>query len=147
MTQTTKASNIISLDVGEKRVGVALANSIARLPQPYCTLERGAGFWNDLGSLLIEQAADTVVIGLPRSLEGNDTAQTEATRSFIDEFKGRFAIAVAVQDEALTSRQAEEALRARGKVFSKGDIDALAATYILEDYLNTERPTSYADHE
>lgn len=138
MTQAAKIHNILALDVGEKRVGVAMTNTLARLPQPYTTLIRNESFWDKLGELISSETVEEVVIGLPRNLEGNDTEQTAATRRFIAEFEERFEIPVQTQDEALTSRKAEKELNARGKKFDKGDIDALAATYILEDYLNAE---------
>jgi putative holliday junction resolvase len=137
MTQTTKVHNILALDVGEKRVGVAATNTLARLPQPYTTLLRDVTFWDELGKIISEESMQEVVVGLPRSLEGNETAQTIATRKFIAEFEERFEIPVQIQDEALTSTKAEQELRARGKKFAKGDVDALAATYILEDYLQS----------
>jgi putative holliday junction resolvase len=132
----TEISNIIALDVGDKRVGVARANSIARLPSPLVTLTRGDNFWLALEKLVADESAGVIVVGLPRNLEGNDTAQTKMAREFIVELKKRFDIPVETTDEALTSHKAEKELNARGKTYNKGDIDALAATYILEDYLN-----------
>jgi len=133
--QTTKTSTILALDVGERRVGVAAANSLARLARPLTTLERTAEFWDRLGAVIAEEAAETVVVGLPRNLSGADTAQTRSTRQFIAELEERFELPVQTQDEALTSVQAEAELKKRGKQFQKADVDALAALYILEDYL------------
>lgn len=131
----TTTNTILALDVGERRVGVAAANSVARLSRPVTTLLRGDNFWDELQKTIANEAADTLVIGLPRNLDGDDTAQTAAIRRFVDELKGRISLPVHLQDEALTSRQAEAELKARGKAYAKGDIDALAAVYILEDYL------------
>lgn len=128
--------NLLSLDVGERRVGIARANSLARLPQPLTTLVRDDNFWANLEKVIKTEATDQVVVGLPRNLESQDTDQTRCTREFATEFKDRFNLPVTFQDEALTSRKAEAELKSRGKGFTKGDIDALAATYILEDYLN-----------
>lgn len=135
--QTTEIHNIIALDVGDKRVGVAMTNTLARLPSPFTTLDRDESFWQKLELLVHENDVVRVVVGLPRNLRGDDTDQTKRTKQFISELKIRMGIDAEVQDEALTSRQAEAELRARGKQFAKGDIDSLAATYILEDYLNT----------
>lgn len=132
----THGHNVAALDVGDVRVGVAMTNTIARLPHPVTTLVRGKGFWDQLGRLFQQESIAEVVVGLPRSMDGSDSAQTTATRTFIAELEKRLQISVAVQDEALTSKKAEQELNARGKKFSKSDIDALAATYILEDYLN-----------
>lgn len=130
------ASSILSLDVGERRVGVALASVIARLPSPYTTLSTTDEIWQDVAKLVKEHDVEVVVVGLPRNLSGDDTAQTQYVREFASKID--FATVV-FQDEALTSQKAEKELAARGKPFEKGDIDALAATYILEDYLTTHR--------
>lgn len=136
--QTTKNSTIFALDVGERRVGVAAANSVARLASPLTTLERNAVFWDKLGALIAQEAATVLIVGLPRNLQGADTDQTKSTRNFIAELQERFELPVHVQDEALTSAKAEAELNKRGKHFQKADIDALAATYILEDYLQEQ---------
>lgn len=135
MAQTAAIRNILALDVGEKRVGLAAANTLARLPRPYATLIRDDRFWGELEKVIKSESIAEAVIGLPRNLEGNETQQTAATKNFIAEFKQRFTITVHMQDEAATSVKAEEELKARGRKYSKGDIDALAAAYILEDYL------------
>jgi putative holliday junction resolvase len=129
-------TNLIALDVGDKKVGIARANSVARLPGPLTTLTRDDAFWPSLKKLLAEESAGVIVVGLPRSLSGNDTDQTKLTRTFVTELEGHVGLPVVMQDEALTSQKAEKELQARGKKFAKGDVDALAATFILEDYLN-----------
>lgn len=126
------ATSILSLDVGERRVGVALASLIARFPSPLVTLDTDAIVWQKIADLAKEHDADTLVVGLPRNLSGEDTAQTQYVRTFAEKLEG---FTIAFQDEALTSVKAEKELIARGKPFVKGDIDALAAVYILEDYL------------
>lgn len=139
--QTTH-KQIIALDVGTKRVGVAHTNTLARLPSPLTTLIRGETFWKELEKLLSENGADVIVVGLPRNLDGNDTDQTRLTRDFMAELATHTSLPLVAQDEALTSHKAETELQARGKKFEKGDIDALAASYILQDYLDTYREVS-----
>lgn len=131
----TKVRNILALDVGEKRVGVARADSTTRLAQVVTTLERGEAFWAELQSLCTQQDVDTIVIGLPRNLDGDDTPQTAVVRRFAQEVSSLTGLHVYMQDEALTSRKAEDELHKKGKPYKKADIDALAAVYILEDYL------------
>lgn len=128
-------SNILSLDVGNKRVGVAMTNSLARLPSPLKTIEMGANFWQELTDLIAENEIDEIAVGLPRNLSGEDTEQTLKVRKFADELKQKTGLKVTLQDEALTSVMAEKELIAKGKKYTKGDIDAMAAVYILEDYL------------
>lgn len=132
---TTK-NNFLALDVGERRVGVAVANAVAKLANPLTVLNFDDAIWEEISGLIEKEAIGTIIVGLPRALNGNDTEQTRFTRNFAAELREKTDALVVMQDEALTSRQAEAELRARGKVFAKGDIDSLAATYILEDYLS-----------
>lgn len=131
----TTPSSILALDVGEQRVGVAYASMAARLASPLTTLPNDASFMPRLQALIAERAVDTVVVGLPRGLEGQSTPQTEQVRAFADNLQKRTQLPVILQDEALTSVKAEQELRGRRRAYTKEDIDSLSATYILEDYL------------
>ncbi len=128
-------SSVLALDVGGKRVGVAAASLDARLARPLTTIEQGEGLFETLQQLIDENEAERLIIGLPRGLDGQHTAQTAAVEQFVSDLSEHIAIPVTFQDEAVTSRQAEKELESRGKPYVKGDIDALAATYILEDWL------------
>ncbi len=127
-------SNIIALDVGTKRIGVARAHSSVGIPSPFVTLENNDGIFDTLKTLIQDESVSKIIVGLPRSLHGNDTDQTTYTRDFIRKLSGVTDILIETQDEALTSHKAEEELVRKKQGFSKGDVDALAATYILEDY-------------
>ena len=83
-----------------------------------------------------EEHVVQLVIGLPRGLAGQHTQQTRDVETFGQQIGQALHLPVAWQDEALTSVQAEQELHDRGKPYQKADIDALAATYILEDYLH-----------
>lgn len=130
-------SNILALDVGESRIGVAIASTIARLPSPLTTIQNSTNVWEEIRSVAAEKSANVIVVGLPRNLAGQDTDQTRYVRNFVQ--AAGDDVQVVFQDEALTSKKAEQELNRRGKPFTKGDIDALAATYILEDYLGQHR--------
>lgn len=134
MPRTT--NSIISLDIGAKRIGVAIASLEAKLPSPYTTLILDDQFYPNLKKIIAEEAVTSIVVGMPRNLDGQPTSQTYFVESFINEIKQHVDLPLFTQDEALTSRMAQEELEARGKDFKKADIDALAATYILQDYLN-----------
>jgi putative holliday junction resolvase len=135
----TAHSSVLGLDVGNKRIGIAVATLAARLPRPLITLEWNEGFFTALNDIIKTEDAGALVIGLPRNLEGDHTAQTEAIEVFIKHLREHSELPVHVQDEALTSKHAEAELKARGKQYQRGDIDALAATYILHDWL-AEQP-------
>ena len=129
-------SNIVALDIGKTRVGVAMAHTVSRLPSPYATLINNEEIFDAIHAILDKESVELVVVGLPRNLSGDETEQTAYTHAFaakLTDFTN-----IVFQDEALTSVKAEKELQARGKPFAKGDIDALAATYILEDYFESK---------
>ncbi|HEU4914648.1 MAG TPA: Holliday junction resolvase RuvX [Candidatus Saccharimonadales bacterium] len=127
---------ILALDVGAKRIGVATANAVARIAHPLTTLEHTPDIFQRLQALVRQEQAAVLVIGLPRGMQGQETDQTRIVRAFGAEAGKTIGLPIHWQDEAVTSRKAEAELAGRGKPFAKGDIDALAATYILEDFLN-----------
>ena len=129
-------SHVIALDVGAARIGVAVASVIARLPRPHSTVANDAATWATLHELCQREHVGVVVVGLPRGLDGQETEQTRYCLEFADTLSEQLGpqVKIIMQDEALTSRQASEELTQRGKQFEKGDSDALAAVYILEDY-------------
>lgn len=125
---------ILALDVGEARIGIALGNTLARIAHPTGTLVRTETVFQDITALCDRERVAHIVLGLPRGLDGQDTAQTAAVRAFGEELRRYTSLPCSWQDEAATSLRAETELRQRRKPYTKGDIDALAATYILEDY-------------
>lgn len=134
-----QAQNILALDVGEKRIGVAAADAQVRFAHPLTTLKHSDTIWQELAALAKEQSASLIIVGLPRGLEGQSTAQTARAEAFMGQLQAKLGLPVQPQDEALTSVKAEAELNARGKPYAKGEVDALAATYILEDYLSEHR--------
>ncbi|MCA9332800.1 Holliday junction resolvase RuvX [Candidatus Saccharibacteria bacterium] len=128
-------SNIIALDIGEKRIGIAIASVVAGFPTPLITIENNDKVWHKLHDIIGKNEITSIVVGLPVSLSGNETAQTKYTRLFVDELSKHFSLPIHFQDESLTSKKAESELEAKKKSYSKADIDALAATFILDDFL------------
>lgn len=127
---------IIGLDVGTKRIGVAKADTSVRIaiPNGY-VLVNG----QEIPEILrIARLNDTnfFVVGLPRSNDGNKTAQSAYARKFADTLAASMPGArIYFQDESLTSVVAEERLKKRKKNFEKGEIDAEAASIILQDFI------------
>ncbi len=138
MTKTpNKTGTVLALDIGEKRIGVALASLAARLPEPLTTLTNDAVVLEKIAELADRHQTDMIVAGLPRSLEGTETAQTRSVREFVGRLEDRLGRSVYLMDEAGTSAEAEAGLRARRKPYTKADIDARAAAIILQDFLNS----------
>lgn len=128
-------STLLGLDIGEKRVGVARVHTIARLPEPLGALTNDSSFSDALQHIIAEHSPDAIVVGLPRNLQGEETAQSTYVRTFTAECVEPFGLPVIFQDETLSSVEAEKRLGT--DVAKKGDVDAVAAAIILEDYLQT----------
>lgn len=133
--QMMGGSNILALDVGQTRVGVAIASQLARLPRPLATLKVDDSLVDRIKELTKTEGISEVVIGLPRSLDGDDTGQTEFTRRFVRRLELALGLPVRLQDEALTTKKALRELREHKNVRPEITQDSLAAVYILEDYL------------
>jgi putative pre-16S rRNA nuclease len=131
-----QSSTIIALDVGSVRIGVAMANMITRIASPYKTVANNDAIVDTLLRILDEHQAAILVVGLPRNLSGDYTAQTHKVEAFAAELEKHIQVPLYWQDEAATSVKAEAELDARKKPYAKGDVDALAATYILDDFLH-----------
>ncbi len=127
------AQYILALDYGEKRVGVAITQVIARLPRPLTTLINSETLLDDINKLIDQEDVGLVVVGLPRGMDGGYTQQTHTVEAFAGQLASAIDVPVELADETLTSIDAESALA--GTIHGKGDIDAQAATYILERYL------------
>jgi len=131
--------NFLSLDVGKARIGVAIANSISRLPSPLTTLRNDGDFLSTLKTIIYENQINELVIGLPKNLDDDETEQTAWLRVFYEDLKSKIDLPMHLENESLSSVRAENDLKAVGRTYAKEDIDALAACYILDDFIkNTQ---------
>lgn len=130
-----RAEYILGIDYGEKRVGLAIAHQVARLPRPLTTLENSSELLDNVKEIIAAEGVGQVVVGVPLGLDGGRTPQTETVAAFEAALRAALggAIPVYTTEETLSSVEAEAALA--GKHHAKGDIDALAASYILERFL------------
>ena len=127
---------IIGLDVGEKRIGVAKADSNTRIAVPVGFVEVNGNEWQEIAKIADLNNTKFFVLGLPRSNEGNETKQSLFVRNFARVLTEKISGAkVRFQDESLTSVEAESRLKKRKKKYEKGEIDAEAATIILQDFV------------
>lgn len=130
-----EAKEIIGLDLGAVRTGIARASTLARIPEPLLTVETDKAIETVKG-ITAEKDLEAIVIGLPRNLKGEDTDQTRWVRKWVEGAKKDFSVPFFWQDEALTSQVAEDRT---GKNKLSG-IDAEAAAIILQDFLDTPEP-------
>jgi putative Holliday junction resolvase len=132
-----KTRSLVCLDVGEKRIGVAVADTDVRIAVPFTTIIVDGTEIEAIADIVLKENADTIVIGYPRNQLGESTAQTNYVEQFASKFED-IAATVVFQDESLTSVLAEEQLKSHKKPYNKGDIDAQAAAIILQDYLESK---------
>ena len=125
--------NILALDVGDRRVGVALADSQIKIAVPYGYLERSDKIIQQITELMLDHDINILVVGYPRNQSGEATKQTESVEQFAKKLAEiEIDADLVFQDESLSSVEAERRL---GRVKDKGEIDAEAASIILQDYL------------
>lgn len=135
---------VLGVDVGRRRIGLAVSDPTGTLARPLATLRIADG---DAAAAVAEEAArlardaeglSAVVVGLPVALDGSATVATREVGRFIDALRRRVTVPVVSEDERLTSREAESrlALRERDWRKRKERLDAAAAAIILQDYLD-----------
>lgn len=117
----------LGIDYGQRRIGLALAEAQVAVARPLVTLTNDDHLQHRLAGIITEHAVTDLVVGWPRNLDGDETAQSRAAEGFAAELKS-FGLPVYLQDEALTSELA-------GPV-PKDQIDQAAAAMILQDYLD-----------
>ncbi|MGE0449207.1 MAG: Holliday junction resolvase RuvX [Vicinamibacterales bacterium] len=135
---------ILALDVGRRRIGLAISDPSGMLARPLKTVEVTAAdavvrISAEIERLMAEDdGLGLVVVGVPRSLSGEATAQTRDVEQFIGRLRSRIDLAVATEDERLTSREAESRLAVRERDWRarKARLDAAAAAVILQDFLD-----------
>jgi len=130
----TKSVSLVCLDVGEKRIGVAVGDNLIKIAVPFETVEVDGNEIASIAKIFTNQRADILVVGYPRNQSGEATAQT----AYVEQFVAKLADIsdkIVYQDESLTSVMAEQLLKSHNRPYSKGDIDAQAAALILKDYI------------
>src|SRR4051812_43491343 len=103
-------NNLLALDVGGARIGVAVASSIARIAHPLTTLDASPDVVEQLRAIISDEGIGILVVALPRNLSGQETAQTASVQEFAKQLKP-LGLPIHFQDEAVTSAQAETELQ------------------------------------
>ena len=141
---------MLGIDYGARRIGLAVSDHTKSLARPWQTIPAGASPKASAeavaallaGTSIDEQSGadgiEEIVVGLPRRLNGDDTHQTQTARAFATALGTITGFSVHLQDERLTSHEAESRLAEREKDWRrrKQQLDAAAAAVILQDYLD-----------
>ena len=136
---------ILGLDVGDRRIGLAISDPNGQVAVPLRTLHRTApdGAVEAIRALVAEEDVEAIVVGLPLRLDGTVGPQAESVQEFVRQLLPVVDVPVTLWDERLSTVQAEQLLRRDGRSSRKGkaEQDALAAAIILQGYLDS-RPGS-----
>lgn len=121
----------MGIDYGEKRIGIAFSDEggMMAFPKAVMVYKNSAKAAADIAVLIKKECIVRVILGLPRSLQGRDTVQTEVVRKFANALKKRISIPIEFEDEMLTTKIAVRST-------PKDKLDAASAAVILQSYLD-----------
>lgn len=134
---------IMALDLGEVRIGVALSDELHLIASAHMVIERSSrqADYEQIAAIVAEHNVGSLVVGLPVHLDGSEGPFTEWVRDYTAELAERLELPYTFWDESFTSAQAAASMRARGirAREQRGWLDAVAAAFILQDYLDAQR--------
>jgi putative Holliday junction resolvase len=137
---------VLALDLGSKRIGVAVSDDAGTVATPIATLERPrdtARLHRDIAELVREWEAGLLLLGLPIALDGSLGPAATAVLAERDQLAAVVDVPIEVHDERLTTRIADRALRERGDLDGRARrklVDQTAAAVILQDFLDHQGP-------
>ncbi len=131
----------MGLDVGDKRIGVAVSDALGLMARPLTVVERrdAEADCTALISLVQQYDIQYIIVGLPRSLNGSIGPQAEKVQTFVESLRQCTPLKIEYRDERLSTVSAQRLLREGGKKKGekkKGEFDAAAAAIILQVYLD-----------
>ena len=129
---------IMSLDVGEKNIGIAISDKMNILAIPHSTEKNDENFIYKISILIDEKDIKKIIIGMPYSLNGKLGHQANKTIDFIQKFKEKIKVDIDLSDERFSTKISKDNLRSNKKN-EDGPVDKYAAAIILENYLNKQR--------
>lgn len=138
---------LLALDVGERRIGVAVSDPTGIIARPLHTLERGSKRedFSAIAALIDQYNAQAVVVGRPLSLDGSVGPQARRVARYLEALAEQLDVPVIPWDERFSTARADEILRetrgekAKRRARANGEIDAIAAAVILQSYLDSEQ--------
>jgi len=134
-------NRLLGLDIGEKRIGVAISDELGMIASPLVTINATGDVVGEMQALVAKYAIPLIVVGLPVGLSGREGPQAKKVRAIADALAADLGIEIVYSDERLSSTVAEAALISQGtrRDKRKQQIDSMAAAVILQGYLDTQR--------
>lgn len=143
----------LGLDMGDKRIGVALSDPMGVLATPLLVFEHkdDAADIETILQMVAQYQVENIIVGLPQSMDGSIGVQAAKVKSFTEKLKQRSSVPVELRDERLTTvaarRLLQEASTRRPGKGKKIEYDAAAAAVILQSFLNETRPLEFPPDE
>lgn len=128
---------LIGVDTGDVRVGLAVKPADSIEAEPVKVAPAGRAVFSEIEQLANKYDADTIIVGLPRDINGNDTAQTRKARDFAGDLADQTGLHVLLFDEFSTSERARQRLGNITREEVKRKLDAVSAAVLLEDYMRS----------
>ena len=129
-------TRLMALDFGSRRTGVAVSDEMGLYAHPRPAIKGGTrALLEAVPALVTAEAVAEVIVGLPRTLAGHDSAQTEATRAFIERLRERLDVPVTTWDERLSSVEAARYVPSGRR--RDGALDSAAAALLLQAVLDS----------
>jgi putative Holliday junction resolvase len=134
----------LSIDLGSVRIGLALSDELGWMAHPWQTLSRSPRSVQEIATLAAEKKVTTIVVGLPRNLNGTYGPAAEHCRAFAQELQGATEAKVVLWDERFTTVMATRQLQAAGRnqKQQRSIIDQAAAQQILQDWIDAQQQIS-----
>ena len=133
---------LLALDIGERRIGVALSDPMHIIASPYSVIDRKVtpDYKAEIRKLISEKDVEALIIGLPLTLKNRISKQTEKVQLIIKELTSELALPVHTIDERLSSVSAKNTLKLKGVKtgHNKGEIDKIAAAIFLQEFLDSK---------
>ena len=129
----------LALDIGDKRIGLAVGNDAARLARPLHVLTRRSKNedFEAIARAMQEVGADELLAGLPLNMDGSEGPQAKSARKYAERLRRRLNVSLRFQDERLTSFIADQILaQRRTQKARRQPNDAIAAAAILQSFLD-----------
>jgi len=135
---------ILGIDFGTTRIGLSLSDPLQILAQPYDTLNNDASVINRLGEIVRREEVSLVVVGMPLNLKGEKGKKALEVDRFVVNLKEVVGVEVILWDERFTTTMAHQTLQRMGtkkrdRETNKGRVDAMAASLLLQSYLDSRK--------
>ena len=132
---------LLGLDIGGRRIGVAISDEMGMIASPIAMIERQTDVVGRLRDLVREYGAARLIAGLPVGLSGREGPQAAEVREYTDALATEVGLPLEYWDERLSTSIAEQSLIAQGtrRNKRKQQVDAVAASVILQSYLDNQR--------